>query len=76
MHYGTLFMLVLAGTTCGILHGVVSQSHTPTQAIRATFVPRNRRDFWLPPCPFCWLARSALACMAVLAVRDFWSLLA
>jgi hypothetical protein len=36
----------------------------PFVTIRKTFAPLSTKEFWFPPCPFCWAAR-AVALVAV-----------
>lgn len=50
------FVTVAAGLCAGI---------SPMKFLRKTFVPLTKREFWLPPCPFCWAARAAAATLMV-----------
>lgn len=39
--------------------------------MQKTFVPMTKRDFWLPPCPLCWLVRAAVVVVAIYAANDY-----
>lgn len=59
---GSLGLLTLAAITCAGINPLVT--------LRETFVPLTRREFWLPPCPFCWAARAAaVVCIGIIAVN-------
>lgn len=66
---GLLLLSMMLGCAAGAGHGYLS-------TLRQTFVPLTKREFWLPPCPLCWVARAAvLVVLVVVATRvpGVWS---
>lgn len=66
-------MLLLAGllVAVGGISFACAQSHKRinfSQFLRKTFAPLTVREFWLPPCPFCWAMRGLAVAMLAVAI--------
>jgi disulfide bond formation protein DsbB len=72
--FGTLLMVftiffIFVGVICGFNHSTESLG----RVFRQIFVPVTKSEFWLPPCPLCWLARASLVVFIGLSVAAYWS---
>lgn len=60
-------LLVLATVATMLCAGI-----NPLTTLRKTFLPMTKKEFWFPPCPFCWVARgAAVLLIGVLAPLAF-----